>query len=201
MMAPLNYEPGPEDRTAALASAAGKTPEAYIYDHYAEGDGSNTDATLSINYVGDSLDNVHTLLTKPNVISGLGDGGAHLKLVCDASAPTFLLSFWGRDRTRGARLPVESLVRKLSRDGAALYGLDDRGTLEVGKRADVNVIDFEGLSLGMPRMAHDLPSGAPRLLQGSKGYLATLVNGVTTRRHDADTGARPGRLLRSRTNA
>jgi N-acyl-D-amino-acid deacylase len=197
MSLPLDYEPGPERRTAALAQAAGKTPEELVYDHYAAGDGTNVNATLSMNYLEGNLDNVRSLLANPNVISGLGDGGAHLKMICDASLPTFQLAFWGRDRSRGERLPLETIVRKLARDGAALYGLGDRGTLEVGKRADVNVIDFDGLALDMPHMVNDLPSGGSRLLQGSRGYLATLVKGVTTRRHDADTGARPGRLVRS----
>jgi N-acyl-D-aspartate/D-glutamate deacylase len=115
--------------------------------------------------------------------------------------PTFMLSYWGRDRKRGPTLPVEHLVRKLSLKNAQLYGLSDRGTIAVGKRADINVIDLDRLALHMPRMVHDLPMGSPRLLQGASGYLATMVGGVITRRNDAETGTRPGRLIRSRPSA
>ena len=120
-----------------------------------------------------------------------------MRMICDASMPTFMLTFWGRDRKRGPILPVEHLVRKLSLKNAQLYGLTDRGQIAVGKRADINVIDFENLALHMPHIAHDLPKGSPRMLQGASGYLATMVAGVLTRRNDAETGARPGRLIRS----
>jgi N-acyl-D-aspartate/D-glutamate deacylase len=192
----LDYEPGPERRVAALAEAAGKTPEAYVYDHYAAGDGSNFSITLALNYVSGDLDHVHALLQNPNVVSGLGDGGAHVKVICDASMPTFQLAFWTRERTRGERLPVELVVRKMTAEPAELYGMSDRGRIAVGKRADLNVIDHARLGLKAPRVANDLPSGAGRLLQGSEGYLATLVAGEVTRRHDEDAGARPGRLVR-----
>jgi N-acyl-D-aspartate/D-glutamate deacylase len=111
--------------------------------------------------------------------------------------PTFQLSFWARDRKRGPKLPLELMVHRLSGDPAALYEMHDRGTLAVGKRADINVIDFDRLSVDIPRMHFDLPEGGGRLLQRSRGYLATMVNGETTRRFDEDTGARPGRLHRS----
>jgi N-acyl-D-amino-acid deacylase len=192
----LDYEPGPERRVAALAQAAGKTPQEFIYDHYAEGAGENFSVSLALNYVSGSLDHLHGLLQNPNVVSGLGDGGAHVKLICDASLPTFQLAFWTRDRTRGARLPLELMVRKLSADPARLYGMTDRGELAVGKRADINVIDYARLSPKAPHVANDLPSGAGRILQGSEGYLATMVAGQVTRRNDQDTGARPGRLVR-----
>jgi N-acyl-D-aspartate/D-glutamate deacylase len=192
----LDYEPGPDRLVGTLARAAGKTPEAYVYDHYAEGDGSNFSVSLALNFVRGDLDHVHRLLQNPNVVSGLGDGGAHVKVICDATLPTFQLAFWTRERTRGERLPVELIVRKLSGDPAGLYGLTDRGELAVGRRADINVIDYDRLTPTAPRVANDLPSGAGRLLQGSEGYLATLVAGEVTRRHDEDTGARPGRLVR-----
>ena len=110
--------------------------------------------------------------------------------------PTFMLTHWRRDRSRGPKLSLEYLVKKQSGDTAKLYGLADRGRIKVGLRADINVIDHGRLSLAMPRVVHDLPAGGARLHQGSTGYLATLVKGVTTRRHDADTGARPGGLIR-----
>ena len=119
-----------------------------------------------------------------------------MAFICDASFPTFLLSHWGLRRRRGPRFAIESLVRKLTKDPADLYGLDDRGTLAVGKRADLNVIDVERLSLTLPRLVADLPSGAERFIQDARGYAMTVVAGVVTRRDDRDTGARPGRLYR-----
>jgi N-acyl-D-aspartate/D-glutamate deacylase len=197
LASPIDYEPGPERQVGALAAAAGKTPEEFIYDHYTAGDGGNFNVIFALNYAHGNLDHVHGLLEKPVVLSSLADGGAHMKVMCDASQPTFQIAFWSRDRVRGPRLPLELLVHKLTGSGARLYGLTDRGTLEVGKRADINVIDYDALQLDWPRMVHDLPSGSPRMLQGSKGYLATLVAGTVTRRDDTDTGARPGRLLRA----
>jgi N-acyl-D-aspartate/D-glutamate deacylase len=193
----LDYEPGPERLISTLAQAAGKTPEEFIYDHYSQGDGSGFNITFALNYAQGTLDHVHDLLRSPIVVSGLGDGGAHMRVICDASMPTFLVGFWTRERTRGERLPLELVVRKLTAEPADLYGFSDRGVLAVGKRADINVLDYERLSLASPTIVHDLPSGAGRLQQGSVGYLATLTAGVATRRDDQDTGARPGRLLRS----
>lgn len=193
---PLNYEPGPDRRVGAMAKVAGKTPEEFIYDFYAEGDGSNYNVTVFVNYAHGSLDFVPRALAQPNVVCGLGDGGAHVKLITDSALPTFQLAFWTRDRTRGERLPIETVVNKLSAAGAELYGLGDRGILAPGMRADINVIDPDRLDLSAPHMAHDLPGGAARLLQRSHGYLATLVAGLPTRLNDTETGARPGRLLR-----
>jgi N-acyl-D-amino-acid deacylase len=129
-------------------------------------------------------------------VVGLSDGGAHCSMICDASYPTFLLTHWARDRHRGAKLSLEYVIRKQSHDTAQLFGLSDRGVIDVGKRADVNVIDMNTLTLHAPRMAHDLPAGGHRLVQGASGYTVTIVNGVVTRRDGVDTGARPGRLVR-----
>ena len=196
MDASLDYEPEEHRRLGALAAAAGVSEEAYLYDHYTGGDGTQVCASFVLNYAGGNYDPVHAMLSHPAVVSGLGDGGAHMRMACDGALPTFQLTFWARDRKRGPTLPLEHIVAKLTGNNAALYGLDDRGTLAVGKRADVNVIDHDALRLHLPRMTFDLPSGAGRLLQGSSGYLATMVAGEVTRRNDADTGARPGRLLR-----
>jgi N-acyl-D-aspartate/D-glutamate deacylase len=198
---PLNCEPGPERRVGALAEAVGKTAEEYLYDMYASGNGEAYSVTYAANYALDGLDYVPALFNKPNTVLGLGDAGAHIRVICDSSMPTFALAYWTRDRKRGARMPVEQVVRKLSADAANLYSMHDRGTLEVGKRADVNVIDYDRLDLKAPHLVKDLPSGGGRLLQDSEGYLATVVAGVTTRRNDKDTGARPGRLVRSRPSA
>jgi N-acyl-D-amino-acid deacylase len=197
----LDYEPGPDRLVSALAKAVGKTPEAFVYDHYAEGDGANFCIGFPLNYARGSLDHVHELLQRSNIVSGLADGGAHMRVICDASAPTFQLAFWTRERTRGERLPPELMIRKMTAEAANLYGFSDRGLLASGYRADINVIDYENLNLKRPVVAHDLPSGAGRLLQGSEGYLATMVAGEVTRRYDSDTGARPGRLVRSSATA
>ncbi len=197
MTLPLDYEPAAEERLEVLAAAAGVPMEHYLFDHYTAGDGTNVCASHVLNFVGGGLDGTYEMLKRDITASGLADGGAHMKMICDASMPTFMLSFWGRDRTRGPTLPLEHLVRKLSLKNAQLYGLTDRGSIAPGKRADINVIDFDRLALHMPRVVHDLPKGSPRMLQGSTGYRATLVAGVVTRRNDAETGARPGRLIRS----
>ena len=137
------------------------------------------------------------MLLHPDTVTGLGDAGAHVNLISDCSASTFHLTHWARDRDARRRLPVELLVRKLSGSNAELYGLSDRGTIAVGKRADLNVIDFERLRILAPELRFDLPAGASRILQGAEGYVATLVGGVVTRRDDEDTGERPGRLVRA----
>ena len=197
MSLPLDYEPAPDDRLEVLAGAAGVSMEEYLYDHYTAGEGANVCASHVLNFVGGGLDGSYEMIKRDITASGLADGGAHMKMICDASMPTFMLTFWGRDRTRGPILPVEHLVWKLSLKNAELYGLSDRGQIAEGKRADINVIDLEHLALHMPHIAHDLPKGSPRMLQGATGYRATMVGGVVTRRNDAETGARPGRLIRS----
>ena len=137
------------------------------------------------------------MLSHPDTVIGLSDGGAHVRFICDASMPTYLLTHWTRDRTRGELLPIEDIIRKQSALTAQTVGLTDRGTLEVGKRADINVIDVDNLRIHPPRPCDDLPAGGRRILQGATGYVATIVNGVVTRRSDIDTGARPGRLVRA----
>ena len=119
-------------------------------------------------------------------------------MICDASIPTYMITHWTRDRTRGEQLPLEWVVRKQTHDTAELFGLGDRGTLEVGKRADINVIDHDRLTLRAPRMAYDLPANGRRLLQDTEGYVATVAGGEVVRRNGVDTGARPGGLIRGR---
>jgi N-acyl-D-amino-acid deacylase len=193
---PLNYEPELDESVFAQATARGIDPVAHMYDLLLADEGRAFYALFGSNFVGGSLDACHEMLSHPDTVTGLGDAGAHVNLISDCSASTFHLTHWGRDRTRGARISVEQLVRKLSATNAELYGLDDRGTVAVGKRADLNVIDFERLRILAPELRFDLPAGASRILQGAEGYEATLVDGVVARRHDADTGRRPGRLVR-----
>jgi N-acyl-D-aspartate/D-glutamate deacylase len=193
---PFDYEPGPERQLATAAARSGRTIEAELYDHLVQGAGDSFAAHMATNYENGSLDGVREMLADPIVISGLSDGGAHVRFICDGGLPTFQLLFWCRDRLRGPKLPLEHMVRKATHDGARLYGLDDRGVIAPGKRADLNLIDFDRLAIGMPRMTHDLPSGGGRLVQDGSGYLATIVAGTVTREKDEETGARPGRLMR-----
>jgi N-acyl-D-amino-acid deacylase len=147
------------------------------------------------NFVGGNHDAIYDMLTHPTTISGLSDGGAHVRMICDASIPTYLLTHWARDR-RGAKVSLQDAVKMQTSDTAELAGFTDRGVIEVGKRADINVIDFERLALTTPHCLDDLPAGGRRLLQEATGYVATMVNGEITRRHGVDTGKRPGRLVR-----
>ncbi len=127
---------------------------------------------------------------------GLGDGGAHVGYICDASAPTHMLTHWARDRAHG-RLPLEFAVKRISGDNAAALGLADRGVLAAGRRADINIIDMDRLALHRPTMRYDLPAGGKRLVQGADGYVATIVAGEVVRREGVATGARPGRLVKA----
>jgi N-acyl-D-amino-acid deacylase len=195
---PPDYEPGPDRTVAALAAAAGMDPLEMAYDLFSEGDGSALLMYPLFNYHYGNHDAIRAQLTHPQAVMGLSDGGAHCGMICDASIPTYMLTHWTRDRTRGEQLPLEWVIKKQTHDTAALYGLGDRGTLEIGKRADINVIDYDQLTLRSPRLAHDLPAGGRRLLQDAEGYSATIVAGEVTRRDGSDTGARPGRLVRGR---
>jgi N-acyl-D-amino-acid deacylase len=194
---PIDYEPELSASVFAQATARGIDPVAHMYDLLLEDDGKAFYALFGSNFVGGSLEACFEMLSHPDTVTGLGDAGAHVNLISDCSASTFHLTHWGRDRTRGERLPIELLVRKLSGSNAELYGLQDRGTVAVGKRADLNVIDFDRLRIRAPEVRFDLPAGASRILQGAEGYLATLVRGSVTRRGDADTRVRPGRLVRA----
>jgi N-acyl-D-aspartate/D-glutamate deacylase len=193
---PPVYEPTPDRTVAAMAEAAGVPPLEMLYDVMLEHDAQHLLMLPFFNYAERNHDAIREMLLHPGGVSGLSDGGAHCGLICDASIPTFALTHWARDRVRGEKLPLEYLVQKQTADTAALYGLGDRGVLAPGKKADVNVIDFDGLTLRMPRVARDLPAGGARLLQEADGYVATMVSGEITRRHGVDTGARPGRLVR-----
>ena len=191
------YEPTPDRMAEAIAARRGVPLEHVLYDHLAAGEGGNSVVHMLINYSSGDLDHVHTMLQDPNTISSLGDGGAHMKLISDASMLPFHLSFWARDRKRGPRLRLEDMVARITSRNARSVGLDDRGLLKVGLKADVNVIDFERLSLEAPAIVHDLPAGGARLNQSTNGFLATILSGAISRRDDLDTGARPGRLMRA----
>ncbi len=196
MTEPPNYEPTADDSVAARAEAAGQTPLEFAYDFLSRDDGQNVLFAPLFNYAHNNLDATREMMMHPRVAMGLSDGGAHCGVICDASMPTFMLTHWSRDRSRGDKLPLEWVVKRMTNDTAELYGLGDRGTLEVGKKGDVNLIDYDALQLEPPQAVHDLPTEAMRLIQKSRGYVATIVSGEVISRHGEETGARPGQLIR-----
>ncbi len=198
---PPDYEPGPEQSIAARASREGRDPFEVLYDQMLELDGRQLLMLAILSYSEGDLEAIREMLEHPDSAFGLGDGGAHCGALCDASMTTFLLTHWARDRRRGPRLPIEWVVRKMTRDTAELYGLCDRGVVAPGRRADLNVIDWEGLRLELPELAFDLPAGAKRLIQRARGYQATIVGGEVTFRDGEPTGALPGRLVRGAQSA
>jgi N-acyl-D-aspartate/D-glutamate deacylase len=149
-----------------------------------------------LNYAGPDLDHVLTMLQHDCVVPGLSDGGAHVGMICDGSFPTTNLVHWTRDRTRGPKLPLEHMIKAQCRDTAETVGLFDRGLLQPGYRADLNVIDYANLKLMAPQVAYDLPTGGRRLIQRAQGYTATIVAGQVTYRDGEPTDALPGRLQR-----
>jgi len=149
-----------------------------------------------LNYAHNNLDIIYELFGNSSTMVSLSDAGAHCGAICDASAPTFVLSFWARDRTRGPRLSIEQAVAMQSRRTAEVYGLTDRGIIAAGKKADINVIDFDRLRILPPTIAFDLPAGGRRLIQKAEGYRATIVSGVVTFENGEATGAMPGKLVR-----
>jgi N-acyl-D-aspartate/D-glutamate deacylase len=193
---PPDYEPAPERSIAAIAGREGRDPFEVLYDEMLGLDGRQLLMLAILSYSDGDLEALRAMLEHPDSVFGLGDGGAHCGAICDASMTTFLLTHWARDRRRGPRLPLEWVVRKMTRDTAELYGLGDRGTLEVGKKGDANVIDLDRLRLAIPELVHDLPGGARRLIQKAHGYTATVVSGQPTFREGEHSGALPGRLVR-----
>ena len=193
---PPDYEPGPERSIAAIAAREGRSPYAVAYDFLLERDGRAFLYFPFLNYSAGDFDAIHTMLEHPLAVVGLGDGGAHCGVICDASTPTYLLTHWVRDRHRGPRLPIERVVARQTRETARLYGLDDRGVLVPGMLADVNVIDLNRLALAAPEMIYDLPAQGRRLVQRVRGYAATVKRGVVTYQDGEATGELPGRLVR-----
>ena len=193
---PPDYEPGPDRSLAGIAAASGRHPLEVAYDAMLVDDGQGLLYVPILNYAQGSLEPVREMFLHPRAASGLADGGAHCGVICDASMPTFMLTHWTRDRSRGERLPLEWVVKKQTHDTARLYGLADRGTIEVGMLGDLNVIDYDHLQLAPPQVVRDLPAGGSRLVQRAEGYVATIKSGVVTFDHGDETGARPGELIR-----
>ena len=192
---PPNYEQSAEESLGAEARRDGVTAMEKLYDVCLELDGKQLIYFPIYNYTEFSYDNVHEMLTHPKALLGLSDGGAHVGTICDASFPAYLLAYWARDRA-DSRISLPRAVQMLSADAADYLGLDDRGRLAVGARADINVIDHDSLSIGPPQMVRDLPAGGQRLLQPAHGFRATLVAGAQVVDHDRVTDARPGKLVR-----
>ena len=193
---PPDYEPSQERSLAGMAAASGRHPLEVAYDAMLAEGGHGLLYVPILNYAQGSLEPVREMLLHPRAAVGLADGGAHCGVICDASMPTFMLTHWTRDRSRGDQLPLEDVIRKQTHDTARLYGLGDRGTLEVGMLGDVNVIDYDALALEPPQVVRDLPAGGSRLVQRARGYVATIKGGEITFDHGTDTGARPGTLIR-----
>ncbi len=193
----FDYEPAAEDSIAALAEKTGVSAAEYVYDALLRDDGDAMMLVAMGNYAEGSLDVIRDLMDNPGTVLGLGDGGAHYGMICDASYPTTLLSHWVRDRKR-ARVSIEWAIHALTRRPAEIVGLCDRGLLAQGYKADLNIIDRDAVALNTPVVMHDLPAGGRRLMQTARGYRATIVDGQVTYRDGAATKALPGRLVRGR---
>jgi N-acyl-D-amino-acid deacylase len=193
---PPDYEPPPERSVASIAARGNRTPDEVALDYLTES-AENFLFFPVTGYVHGDLSAVREMLVDPATILGLGDGGAHCASIIDASVPSFMLSYWGRDRKRGPGLPVEQLVKWQTSETADFFGFHDRGRLAPGMRADVNLIDFDGLRLHAPEIVHDLPAGGRRLVQHVDGYEATLVAGTPVFERGQHTGAMPGKLVRA----
>jgi N-acyl-D-aspartate/D-glutamate deacylase len=193
---PPDYEPTPERSVAAIARAAGKPPAEVAYDAMLERDGRATLYFPFLNYADGRLDAQLEMMRHPDTVLGLGDGGAHVGMICDGSFPTTMLTHWTRDRTRGERLPLPWVVKAHTAATAQAVGFHDRGLVKPGYKADLNVVDYDRLTLHAPDVAYDLPAGGRRLVQRADGYVATIVSGEVVYRDGAPTGALPGRLVR-----
>lgn len=193
---PPDYEPPAAASVAAIAAREGRAPAEVAYDFMLADDGQGMLYRPLYNYAGRNLDVVREMMTAPDTLLGLSDGGAHYGYICDASFPTYLLAHWTRDRGRGGRMALEEAVRRQTLETAAAVGLHDRGLVARGYKADLNVIDMTRLAIRRPRIVHDLPAGGRRLAQQADGYVATIVAGEVTYRDGKATGALPGRLVR-----
>jgi len=195
--AELEYEPTADQSVAAIAAREGRDAWTVMYDLLLGADGNDFLLRPLLNFGRGSYDGLYEMMRDPLTLQGLGDGGAHSAIICDASMTTYMLSHWVRDRTRGPRLELEYAVHRLTKDVADFYALSDRGVVRPGARADLNVIDLDRLRLRYPERVTDLPGGAGRLIQRSDGYVATIVAGETVVDRGELTDARPGRVVRS----
>ncbi len=193
---PPNYEPTPDESIAALAKAKGVSPQEYAYDALLAQDGKALLFVPVASYTQVNLDILHEQLSHSRTTASLSDGGAHVASISDASFTSFMLTHWVKGRTRGERLPLEEVIRMQTSEPAMLYALNDRGVIAPGRKADINVIDLDALTLSAPYMAYDLPAGGKRMLQKAEGIRYTIVSGKVIVRDGEMTDAMPGRLVR-----
>lgn len=195
-----NYSPALEDRIDMMAERLGVSPAEVAYDIMLEDDGHSVIYHPARNFAGNNLDDVRDMVTRSETMMGLADGGAHLGRICDASMPTFMLTYWTRDRAHD-RIDLPFMIRRMTLDTATVAGLNDRGVLKPGYKADLNIIDYDALTLFAPHATFDLPAGGRRLSQFAAGYKATIVSGTVTYRNGEATDALPGRLIRGHQKA
>ncbi|MBV9043617.1 MAG: amidohydrolase family protein, partial [Alphaproteobacteria bacterium] len=192
---PPNYEPPKESSIAAMAARSNRTAPEIAYDLLLEDEGRAFLFSPFANYANFNLDHIGEMIAHKDCVMGLGDGGAHVGIISDASFITYLITHWGRDRAKG-KFEIPFLVKRQTADTARAVGLNDRGIVAPGMKADLNIIDIDKLAVEAPTMAYDLPAGGKRLLQGAKGYDATIVSGQVIYRNGKHTGALPGKLVR-----
>jgi N-acyl-D-amino-acid deacylase len=193
---PPDYEPAPEKSVAAIAARTDRPPDQVAYDYITGAEGQYLWFPV-VNYVSGDHEPIREMLNDPACLLGLSDGGAHCTSVVDAGLPTFMLTHWARDRNRGPKLPLETMIKRQTSEAADFFGLSDRGRLAPGLRADLNVIDYDRLQVRKPELVHDMPAGGRRFVQKVAGYETTIVAGTPIFERGEYTGAQPGRLIRA----
>jgi len=196
-----NYEPPKEESIAGIAETEGRDVFDVVYEEMLRNEGKSFIYACFSPYPGHTLDFYKNIIEFKSSVAGLSDGGAHCGLICDASMPTWNITHWTRDRSRGDKIPLEFIVNKQTRETARTFGLFDRGEIKEGLLADINIIDYDNLTVYKPKMVYDLPTGGRRIIQKSSGYSATIKSGIITYENDKATGELPGTLIRGEQKA